>query len=165
MTRERIYIDNLIEPAVTAVMRRTPRGSYFRKSEVLAQVIRHQEFGDVLKSLRDGWKGWGIDTVVLRYIDARIGAVLQQRDSFGIRRFECWAVNEPERRWMPFTALTANTLRVVMQQTRTQARKLTLKGEGYELFLAELERLGPNATVADVYDRVAPLVQAHRAAG
>ena len=162
MTKQRIYIDDLIEPALASVVRRTPRGSYFRKTEVVAEVIRHKELGGVLKALRDGWSGWGIDEVVRRYIDGKVGSVLQQRDSFGIRVYECFAAGEPERRWQPFKAMTANSLRLVMQQTRTQARQLTVKGEGYELFLRELEKLPATATVADVYDRVAPLLLAGR---
>ena len=85
--------------------------------------------------------------------------------SYGIRVYECYGAGESERRWQPLRALTANTLRAVMRETRTQERQLKIKSAGYEHFLRELEKLGEGATVGDVYDRVAPQIVAQHSRG
>ena len=51
-----------------------------------------------------------------------------------------------------------------VQQTRVQERDLHLKGEGYDFFVRALKKLGPKATVDDVYAEVAPKVLAWRSA-
>jgi hypothetical protein len=161
MTRQKTQIDNLIQPALQEVLKRS-KGSYFRKSEVVAEVASYPRLQSVLQELRRRFGGWNIDEIVLRYAESKVGDTLQQKDAHGIRVYECYAAGSPERRWMPFQAMTATTLLAVMQETRTQARQLTLKGAGYELFYDELVKLDATATVADVYDRVAPEVMKHR---
>jgi hypothetical protein len=163
MTRQKTQIDNLIQPALQDVLKRS-KGSYFRKSEVVAEVARHPKLQSILHELQRRFGGWNIDEIVLRYAEGKVGEMLQQKDAHGIRVYECYAAGGPERRWMPFRSMTADTLRAVMQETRTQARQLTLKGNGYELFYDELVKLDATATVADVYDRVAPEVMKRRAA-
>jgi len=160
MTLQRTPLDRLIQPAVEHVAKQG--GGYFKKSEVVAHLLRKNKFSALLADLRNRHGAWQIDELILRYVVARIGSELQRRDSLGIRVYECYAAGERERRWMPLQAMTANTLRAVMQETRTQARQLVIKGEGYQLFLTELEKLGEDAIVGDVYEKIAPRIVAYR---
>lgn len=97
-----------------------------------------------------------------RYFLSRISELLRVRDSFGIRVYENYADGSGERRWMLVRAMGLKHLRSVVQETRVQERDLHIKGEGYEFFVRELEKLGPKARVDDVYDAVAPRIQAYR---
>lgn len=115
-----------------------------------------------LVKLRSGFAGWKIDQLLMRYIDTRVGALLQVRDGNAIRVYECYADGTKERRWHPLRAMDANSLRAVMRETRTQARQLEIKGEGYQFFLDELEKLSPGARVDDVYDRAVPKIRAYK---
>ena len=163
MTKQKTKIDNLIEPALLKVARRTT--SYFSKSDILNEVMNNKHLAKVLTDLRNKYGEWKLDQLIKRYVGTRVGQALQQRDTNGIRVYECYAVGKPERRWLPLRAMTAVTLRNVMQQTRVQARQLTVKDEGYHILLAELEKLGqPNATVDDVYDKVIKNIIAHNKA-
>jgi hypothetical protein len=161
MTLERTPVDRLVQPAVERVAARG--GGYFKKSEVVQAITKERRVSSLLTDLRTRHGAWKIDQLILRYIDGRVGHILQMRDANGIRVYECYAAGEKERRWMPLRAMTANTLRAVMQETRTQARYLTIKGEGYQYFLTELEKLGEEATVEDVYDKVIGRIQTYRA--
>ncbi len=161
MTREQTPIDKLIDPAVVKVAKDTK--SYFRKSEVVAEVTSNARVATVLKEVRSKYGGWKLDQLLLRYISDQVGRVLQQHDANGIRVYECYAAQEKERRWMPLRAMTADHLRAVMQETRTQARSLELKGTGYQYFMEELEKLNKNATVDEVYERAVPKIQTYRA--
>lgn len=163
MTLERTPLDRQIQPAVERVAARG--GGYFKKSEVINTIMKQRRLAALLADLRTRHGAWQIDQLVLRYIYGKVGTELQRRDSNGIRIYECYAAGERERRWMPLRAMTSNTLRAVMQETRTQARQLQLKGEGYEYFLRELEKLDEAATVDDIYDQVIDRIRAHRAAG
>ena len=163
MTLERTPLDRLVEPAVRRVAARG--GGYFKKKKVVNALTREKRVTALLADLRTRHGAWKIDQLILRYIDGKVGGELQRRDSNGIRIYECYAAGERERRWMPLLAMTANTLRALMQETRTQARQLQLKGEGYEYFMKELEKLDETATVGDVYDQVIDRIRAHRAAG
>lgn len=163
MTLERTPLDRLIQPAVERVAARG--GGYFKKSEVVLSIVKRDKVAALLADLRTRHGAWQIDQLILRYINGKVGAEVQRRDSNGVRIYECYAAGERERRWMPLRAMTANTLRAVMQETRTQARQLELKGEGYEYFLRELEKLSESATVDDVYEKVIDRIRAHRAAG
>lgn len=163
MKKERTKIDNLVEPAVKRVAEREK--SYFRKSEVVDEVTKNKNLANIFADLRGRYRAWKLDTIIMRYVEKRVADALQQRDSNGIRIYECYAAGERERRWLTVRAMTADTLRAVMQETRTQARQLTIKGEGYQILLEELEGLGdPNATVDDVYDVAVPKIRAYRAA-
>ena len=125
----------------------------------------NKHLAKVLTDLRTKHGAWKLDQLIKRYVDTRVGQALQQRDANGIRVYECYAVGKPERRWLPLRAMTAVTLRNVMQQTRVQARQLSVKGEGYHILLDELEKLGqPNATVDEVYDKVIKKIIAHKEA-
>ncbi|MFZ0058728.1 MAG: hypothetical protein WAL35_01615 [Acidimicrobiales bacterium] len=154
-------IDRLIQPAIKKAAKST---SYFRKSEAVRTVLTNPKVVELLTDLRNRHGGWQIDQLVIRCIDAKVAQELQRRDANGIRVYECYAAGERERRWLPLRAMTRDQLRAVMQATRTQARSLTLKGEGYQIFLDELEKLSPTAVVNDVYDRVVPKIQAYRSA-
>jgi hypothetical protein len=160
VTRERTPLDRLIQPAVERV---AARGAYFQKKEVVNTVSSDKKVGALLGDLRSRHGGWKIDQLIVRYIEAKVGEVLQMRDGNHIRVYECYAVGHGERRWMPLRAMNADTLRAVMQETRTQERQLHIKGAGYEYFLNELEKLGKGATVNDVYDQVIDRIRARRA--
>jgi hypothetical protein len=161
---EQTAIDKIIEPSLEAVIRRK-KGPVFYKSEVQAQILKHSKLGEVLTTIRDDYGEWGIDEVVRRYINVKLGQVLQKRDANGVRVYECYGAGESERRWQPLRALTRETLRAVMMETRTQERQLNIKGRGYQYFLDELEKLGEDATVDDVYDKVVPKLVAGHSAG
>lgn len=164
-TREKTKIDKLIEPAIQKVAKRTA-DTYFWKSSVVNEVLKNRQLAGIVTDLRTRYGAWKLDQLMMRYIDSHVGHVLQQRDANGIRVYECYAVGKPERRWQPLRAMTANGLRSVMQQTRVQARQLTLKGEGYHIFLEELEKLGqPDARVDEIYEKAAPRIRALRQPG
>lgn len=163
MTKQKTKIDNLIEPALLKVVKRTT--NYFHKNAVVNEVMNNKHLAKVLTDLHTRYGAWRLDQLIKRYVDHRVGQVLGQRDVNGLRVYECYAVGQPERRWQPLRAMTADTLRNVMQQTRVQARQLTLKGEGYHILLDELEKLGqPNATVDEVYDKAIKKILAHKEA-
>lgn len=161
MTLQRTPIDKLIEPAVQKVAARTK--GYFLKSEVVSEVRGYRSLGAALAQIKARYATWKFDQVILRYIDTRVAQVLQVRDANGIRIYENYAAGNRERRWLPLRAMTADTLRAVMQETRVQARQLELKGEGYQFFLDELRKLPPTARLDEVYDKVVPKIQAYRA--
>ena len=163
MTLERTPLDRLVQPAVERVAARG--GGYFTKSEVIVSITKQRRVAALLADLRIRHGAWKVDALILRYILGKVGTELQRRDSNGVRIYECYAAGQRERRWMPLRAMTAKALRAVMQETRTQARQLELKGEGYEYFLRELEKLDEAATVGDIYDQVIDRIRAHRAAG
>jgi Arc/MetJ-type ribon-helix-helix transcriptional regulator len=111
---------------------------------------------------RDGQWVHNFGGLVRSQIEGMVGAVMQERDAYGIRRYEQYAAGERERRWQPLQAMTIDVLRSVARETRTQARVLEIKGEGYNLFIQALEKLGPTATVKDVYEEVAPKIMEAR---
>ena len=161
MTRARTKVDKLVDPALKKVARKS---GFFRKSEVVAEVLGNAKLASMLRDARNNYGDWGVDEIIRRHIENRTGELLQKRDAHGIRVYECYAAGEQERRWMPFRAMNADTLRAVARQARTQARQLTLKGEGYEHFIRELEKHGKDAKVEDVYDEVLPIILKHRGA-
>lgn len=152
-------IDRLIEPSIKKLDENPP----YYKSQVVAEVLRHRDLQGMLADLNQRYRGWNLGEIVRRQIEARVTEQLQKRDANAIRTHECYAAGGPERRWMPLRSMTRETLRAVMRETRTQERHLHLKGEGYQFFLDELERLGGTATVGDVYDRVLPHILRQRA--
>lgn len=159
--RERTGIDKLIEPSIAAVNAEinAANRAHFYPSEVIAAVLDHRNLRRVLADIRQRYgEVWKFDEIIRRYIQASVGRTLQERDSNGIRKYECYGAGERERRWMPLRVMTADTLRAVMRETRTQERHLHVKGEGYEIILEELEKLGPAATVEQVYDQVVPRI-------
>ncbi len=131
--------------------------SPFLPREVIAEILNHRNLRRVLADIRNRYgEVWKFDEIIRRHIQADVGRVLQERDSNGIRKYECYGAGERERRWMPLRVMTADSLRAVMRETRTQERHLHVKGEGYQFFLDELEKLGPGATVDQVYDDTLP---------
>jgi hypothetical protein len=157
--KEHTPIDKLIEPAVKRVAERET--GYFQKNEIVTEVLKNKNLSGMLADIKKRFGGWKFDTVILRYIDGRVGQVLQQRDGNRIRVYECYAAGGRERRWLPLRAMTADTLLAVMRETRTQARQLEIKGEGYEFFYNELK--GTKLTIEDVYDKVVPMIRDFRA--
>lgn len=161
MTLERTPIDKLIEPAIQKVAQTTK--GHFVKAEVLNELRAQRGLGSALAKIRATYANWKFDQVILRYIDMRVGQVLQMRDSNGVRVYECYSTGHRERRWNLLRAMTLKDLRGVMNDTRTQARKLELKGAGYEYFAELLDALPPTATVDEVYDEALPKIRALRA--
>ena len=149
MTQERTKIDSLIEPVVERVAKRNA-SSYFHKSSVVNEVMNNKHLGQVLADLRTRYGAWKIDQLISRYIKLRVGQVLQQRDANGIRVYECYATyglaQDRERRWQTLRAMNLASLRQLTTQTRTRARELELKAEGYEFFVEELEKLPATST-------------------
>ena len=156
MARKKTYLDQQVAPAIEKVVKKSG-GSYFTKKDVVDQIRRVKRVASLLSDLRRRHAGMDADEIVLRYIESAVGSALQKRDSNGLRVYECYSAGEPQRRWMPLRAMTADQLRVAMQEARTGARQLHLKAEGYQLILEELEKY-PGSTVDDVYDDVVPKV-------
>jgi hypothetical protein len=123
---------------------REKKGSFFYKSEVRSIMLRHKKLAEALRVIGDQYAEWGIE---------------------GVRVYECYGAGESERRWQPLRGMTRDTLLAVMRETRVQERQLNLKGRGYQEFIDALEKLGPDATVADVYDEVVPKVVAQHSRG
>ena len=161
MTKPQTMIDRLIEPAVR---KSAQRPGYFRKSQVVNEVLNSSKLGKMLADIERRYPGWDLHEIIGRYITGRVGSVLQQRDSNGIRVYECYSTGESERRWMPIRAMTVDHLRAVMTETRKQARHLEIKASGYELMIKELEKLSDTATVDQVYDKVVPLIREAKSA-
>jgi len=161
MTKPKTMIDRLIEPAI---IRAAKRPGYFHKSQVVNEVLNSSKLGGMLVDIEKRYSGWDLDEIIRRYITGRVGSVLQQRDSNGIRVYECYSASESERRWMPIRGMTVNHLRAVMQETRTQARHLEVKAAGYQMMIKELEKLSDTAIVDQVYDKVVPLIKEARSA-
>jgi hypothetical protein len=158
-------IDRIIEPALEKVIKNHP-GGYFYKSEIAAEVLKHRTLAQVIANLAAVFEArWQLDEVLKAHVNARISEALRVRDSNKLRIYECYGAGESERRWLPLRALTAANLRVILRETKTQERQLNIKSAGYEHFLRELEKLGPAATVNDVYDLVAPEIVAMHSRG
>lgn len=169
MTMKRTKIDNLIETTVGKVARRNA-SSYFHKSAVVNEVMNHKDLGRVLADSRRRYGGWEIDHLIMRYIDNRAGRILQQRDANGVRVYECYPTYglapDRERRWQILRAMNLTSLRQVMGETRVQARLLEIKGQGYEFFVEELEKLPATATIDEVYENAVPKIRAlHKSGG
>lgn len=144
MTRERTPIDRLVERAVEKVARASS-SAYFRKSEVINELRKQRGLGNALAQLKARYQEWKFDQVILRYIEQRVGQVLQMRDAHGLRIYENYAAGESERRWMILRAMTLKDFQSVVQETRVQERDLHVKGEGYDFFMKALKLLGPTA--------------------
>jgi hypothetical protein len=153
-------IDRLIDPAIKKVS----KSSYFRKSEVVNQVLSHGELAKALRSVDKSHAGWNLSEIVHRYVYASVGHALQQKDSNGIRVYECYAAGESERRWMRLRAMTARELRLVIQETRTRERQMVVKRKAYEVFLDELEKLEAGTKIGAVYDDVVAKIRKVRSA-
>lgn len=153
MSKQHTKIDNLMASKLNEIAKVAKSLSrYFHKSWIVEAVINDKKFARVLNDLRSQHKPWGIDQIIRGYIEYSVGQMLQQRDAHKVRVYECYGAGEPERRWLPLRAMTVDNLRLVIQQTRALTRRLTLKGEGYQQLLEELEKLGPNATVDEAYE-------------
>jgi len=157
-------IDRIVEAALAKVVARRP--GFFYKSEIAAEVLKHTALNQAVTNISTLFDArWRFDEVIKAHINNQIAEALRVRDSNKIRIYECYGAGESERRWLPLRGLTASNLRVIMRETKTQERQLKIKSAGYEHFLRELEKLGPKATVNDVYDRVAPEIVAMHSRG
>jgi hypothetical protein len=132
--------------------------SYWHKGDITKCVYANEALKKKLTALDGMGNGYNFGGLVRSQVEAMIGSVMQERDAYGIRRYECYGAGERERRWQPLQAMTRDILLAVTRETRTQARVLTIKGSGYEMFIEELKKLGDDATVADVYETVAPKI-------
>ena len=142
--------DKQIQTAIEMMAR---DGPYFAKSEVLKAVRRQKTVMKIPPLVQE--------QINLRYIDSRIGSLLQARDHYGVRIYENYTTGTGERRWMKLRAMTLAQLQSAMEATRTQERDLHVKGEGYEIILREMKRIGAKK-VDDVYATVAPRIQEYR---
>jgi len=160
MAKTSPHLDRLIRSALRDV--ESSQG-YWHKSDIARRVYTNDALKKKLSQLDGMGNGYNFGGLVRHQIDAMIGGVMQDRDAYRIRRYECYSAGERERRWQPLQAMTTDVLRAVTRETRTQERVLKIKGSGYEMFLEALEELGPEATVSDVYDDVAPRIMEARA--
>lgn len=162
MRKAKNRIKNLIEPAVARVAGRS--SPYFWKSSIYNEVLKTAGLAKALADIETRHARWGFHERIKRDIDHLIGQALRRRDPKGLRVYECYrSEGESERRWFPFRAMTADTLRAVMRATRTQERSFHIKGEAYHIMLEALEALGkPDATVDDVYDAASLRIAAYK---
>jgi len=154
-------LDKLIRAALKEVEAKRP---FWHKSDVTRVVYQNDALRNKLKTLDGMGNGYNFGGLVRSQILNMVGAVMQERDAYGIRRYECYGAGENERRWQPLQAMTKAQLLAVTRETRTQARTLQIKGAGYELFIEALEKLPDTATVKDVYATVAPKIMEARQA-
>lgn len=162
----RLFIQELIDQAVEKVVQKRGTGGFF-KSDVVGELRKNKPLHDALKNVHDLYNGqWQLGDLLVRQINTMIGDALSVRDENKIRKYESYSIpGKRERRFVPLRAMTKGMLLNVMRETRTQKRQLELKGENYELFLDALDKLGPEATIGEVYDEVAPKIVEHRRAG
>lgn len=153
------HLDKLIREALKEI--ESKRG-YWHKGDITRLVYANDALKKKLSALDGMGNGYNFGGLVRSQIEAMVGGVMQERDSYGIRRYECYAAGERERRWQPLQAMTKDVLLAVARETRTQERVLHIKGAGYNLFIEALEKLGPSATVKDVYHEVAPKIMEAR---
>jgi hypothetical protein len=155
------HLDRLIREALKEIESKRP---YWHKGEIANAVYSNAALKKKLAALDAMGNGYNFGGLVRSQIENMVGAVMQERDSYGIRRYECYAAGERERRWQPLQAMTRDVLLAVTRETRTQERVLHIKGAGYNMFLEALDKLGADATVADVYHDVAPKIMEARQA-
>ena len=152
MRRQETPVDRSIVPALKAIARKSP---YFTKREVLFEVLRRRGLSEAVKELRQSFPGYGFDELIMRYIDGEVGRALQAKDVRGIRLYECYTTTaNGERRWRLLRAMTREDLARVVQDLRDLRSQIDAKLKVYDLFLSELGRLSPSATVDDVYNVV-----------
>lgn len=155
------HLDKLIRQALGDIERQRP---YWHKSDISRRVYANDALKKKLKQLDGMGNGYNFGGLVRSQIENMVGAVMQEKDAYGIRRYECYAAGEKERRWQPLQAMTLATLRVVAREAHTQARSFHVKGSGYELLIDALEQLGQgeDAQVSAVYHDVAPKIMEAR---
>ena len=158
MSRRRSKIDEMVHAAVHKVA--TAQG-FFHKSDALGEVLKQPTITKLKGELRKVG-GEEIEGMFMGCINEMIGRELRVKDENGIRVFESYSAGERERRYQPLRWMHLQEIRTVRMETRTQERHLKLKGLGYEFFEAELEQLGEQATVDDVYNRVLPKIIEYR---
>lgn len=165
MPRERTAIDKLADSAVDVVVGKSEqRGTYFFKEEIVTELMTRRNLLNVLTEIRNRYRGWNLYEMLIRQIETTIGHALQKRDVNGIRIYECYSTpGDSRRRWMRTRSLTTDTLRAVMEQTRTKEREMHVKGERYEIALYHMENLekqtGKKVRFGEVYDEVVPLMR------
>jgi hypothetical protein len=163
MARHLHQLDLVIKSALQDLV--TTRSSW-HKSEVIAKVINSRNLGPIMRSLHRRHGTLELDILVLQGVTMRVDTILHARDRFGLRKFECYlAEGDPQRLWFPLRYATQERLLVLMQSSRRQARSLRIKIEAYQLFYDALELKPAGTTLDDIYDDVAPSVQALRAVG
>ncbi len=75
----------------------------------------------------------------------------------GLRLYECYSDGAGTRRWRRFRSMGALDVERVLADVRVLADQLAEKVTFLEAVAKELRATGPDATVADVYDRVVTL--------
>jgi hypothetical protein len=153
------HLDKLIRGGLKQV---EAQRAHWHKSDITKLVYQNEGLKKRLHQLDGMGNGYNFGGLVRTQIEGMVGAVMQERDAYGIRRYECYAAGERERRWQPLRGMTKDILLAVTRETRTQERVLQIKGAGYEMFIQALEQLGPEATVEDVYNEVAPKIMEKR---
>jgi hypothetical protein len=152
MGKQHTPIDKLVESAVESLS----KASYFTKTEVRRDVLKHKNLSGFLVDVGKRYPGWKFDQAIIAHVDEVISVAVRQTDAHGIRLYECYAVGNRDRRYMRLRAMKANQLRAAIQETRVQARKLDIKVRVLEYYLDLVEKVGPNASVGDVYDKALP---------
>jgi hypothetical protein len=147
-----IAVDECVQRAVKRVARRND--SYFTVNEIVTETVKQRRISEAIVGLRHQYRGLGLDEAVMRYIEGRVARELRDKDAHGIRRYECYATGNGERRWRRFSAMNAADVSQVLRDLRALDAELRRKIALYEQILAAMERQGPNARVVDVYDEV-----------
>lgn len=146
-------IDRACMKAVKRVAR-AAGGSYFYRSQVRAEVYRSDNIGPSIAEIRRSYRALALDDAVIRYIDIAIGRALQAKDDRGLRIYECYSVGHGERRWYRLLDMHLLDIRRLLRDAKSMKAHLEDRIALYELVAEEMERLGPEATVAEVYDSV-----------
>lgn len=142
-------VDRLIVRSVREV---AERPGYFTKKEVVRDVLARQDLGVVLREIRLGHPGYGLDQCVVGYVGSRVGEELQRRDAYGIRMYECYRDSEGNFRWRRLKTMTRKDLDRVLASIDMQVDHLLSKRRTYQAFREALA--GTARTVGDVYEAV-----------
>ncbi len=126
----------------------------FAKPKLLKEICEDPKIQNIFAHVDKYFPGWEISLFIKEAIQNRIDRFLQQRDKYGVRRFECYAVGHGARNWVRFKGMTTSQLRVCIQWRRAHIAKEQDVLRGYERALELLEKLGETAKVSQVYDTV-----------
>lgn len=142
-------IDRLVIRCVRDVAQRP---SYFTKQEVVREVLGRHDLGTVLREIRQGHPGYGLDQCIVGYVGARVSEELQQRDTYGIRLYECYRDGQGTFRWRQLKTMTRKDLDRVLTSIDTHIDHLQGKRQTYRAFREAL--VGTAKTVGDIYEQV-----------
>jgi len=142
-------ITSHVKPALRTVARRE---TYFTKREIVREVLRRADIAEAVIEIRRAYRGRGLDEAVLSFIDVEVGKALRQRDPRGLRLFECYTDGR-EKRWRRFTEMRLADVERVTAELEQLRDRLDAKVRAYTIVMELLRERGPDASVAEVYDR------------